>query len=87
MFLFFFFIGIAYRFLQNVFTPKIRKDAVAWLIYWLVFLGFLVYFREGVIALALKQHASWWLAIAALMLSRRRKSGIGMASAQAAPHV
>ena len=64
MFVWFFFLGAGYRFLDNLLRPAQRQDAIAWLIYWWVFFGFLVLFREGVLALALKQHASWWLAMA-----------------------
>lgn len=74
MFVWFFFLGAGYRFLHNLLRPAQRQDAIAWLIYWWVFFGFLVLFREGVLALALKQHASWWLAIALLMLTRRRRA-------------
>jgi len=75
MFLLFFFLGAAYRWLHNVFEPAERTDAVGWLFYWWVFFGFLVLFREGVIALVIKQHASWWLAIGLLMLTGRRLGG------------
>jgi hypothetical protein len=77
LFVMFCLLGVAYRWLHNVFKPANSKDAIAWLIYWWVFFGFFVVFREGVVALAIKQHASWWLAIILLMLSRRRASGLG----------
>ena len=73
MFLLFFLLGVAYRLLHNIFKPAVRTDAIAWLIYWWVFFGFLVLFREGVLALALKQHLSWWLAMGLLILTRRRQ--------------
>lgn len=77
MFLLFFVWGVAYRWLHNMFRPTERADALAWLIYWWVFCGFLVLFREGVLALVVKQHASWWLAIVLLMLTRRRPIRLG----------
>ena len=74
MFVLFFLSGAAYRLLHNVFKPAERKDAIAWLIYWWIFVGFLALFREGVLALALKQYASWWFATGLLLFTRQRQA-------------
>lgn len=74
MFVLFFLSGSAYRLLHNVFRPAERKDTIAWLIYWWIFVGFLALFREGVLALALKQYASWWFATGLLLFTRQRQA-------------
>jgi hypothetical protein len=67
MFVSFFFLGLFYKWLHIRFRPTERKDAVGWLIYWWVVLGFFVYFREGLLIFVLKEHLTWWSTIALLL--------------------
>jgi oligosaccharide repeat unit polymerase len=73
MFAAFFVLGLIYEWLHSRLKPSDPKDAVGWLIYWWVALGFFVYFRDGVLILVLKQQLTWWLVTAALLYYRARR--------------
>jgi hypothetical protein len=72
MFALFFVLGLFYKWIHIRFKPA-PKDAVGWLVYWWVVLGFFVYFREGVLVLMLKAQLTWWLTIALLLYYRRKR--------------
>ena len=67
MFALFFFLGFFYKWIHIRFKPAEPKDAVGWLVYWWLVLGFFVYFRDGVLILVLKQQLTWWVTIALLV--------------------
>jgi hypothetical protein len=62
----FFLLGRFYKWLHTRFKPAEPKDAVGWLVYWWVVLGFFVYFREGVLLFVIKMQLTWWVTIAML---------------------
>ncbi len=66
MFALFFLLGLFYKWIHNRFEPVSPKDAVGWLVYWWVVLGFFVYFRDGVLLFVIKQQLTWWVTIALL---------------------
>lgn len=70
----FFALGLIYKWIHVRFKPTAPGDAVRWLIYWWLVLGFFVYFREGILLFVFKQQLTWWLAIGLLVFfeSKRR---------------
>ena len=73
MFAIFFLLGLFYKWIHFRFKPADPKDAVGWLVYWWVVLGFFVYFREGALILVLKSQLTWWVIIALLVHSRANR--------------
>jgi hypothetical protein len=72
MFALFFALGIFYKWLHYRFRPADPSDAVGWLVYWWVVLGFFVYFREGMLLFVIKQQLTWWVTTAVLLHYRAR---------------
>lgn len=73
MFVLFFILGLFYKWIHTRFKPAASDDAVGWLVYWWVVLGFFVYFREGVLILVLKAQLTWWITILLLSYYRRKR--------------
>lgn len=67
----FFVLGLGCRWLHVKLKPAVSSDAVGWLVYWWIFFGSFVYFREGVAILVFKSHLTWWITIALLILIAR----------------
>jgi hypothetical protein len=67
----FFALGLGYRWLHIKLRPVVSSDAVGWLVYWWIFFGCLVYFREGVAILVIKSHLTWWITISLLLAVAR----------------
>jgi hypothetical protein len=76
MFICFFVLGLFYKWLDDRFKPAEPKDAVGWLIYWWIVLGFFVYFREGLLIFVLKEHLTWWITIALLLHYKGKQRAI-----------
>lgn len=68
----FFLLGLGYRWLDGKFRPNISCDTVGWLVYWWIFFGFFVYFREGVAILVIKSHLTWWITISLLLVAAKK---------------
>jgi len=73
MFVLFFVLGWFYKWVHIRFKPANPKDAVAWLIYWWVVLGFFVYFRDGSLLFVVKDQLTWWLITALLLYYRANR--------------
>lgn len=73
MFALFFALGMFYKWLHTRFRPADPSDAVGWLVYWWVVLGFFVYFREGMLIFVIKHQLTWWVTAAALLHYRSRQ--------------
>lgn len=72
MFAWFFVFGLLYKWMHARFMPAEPKDAVGWLIYWWLVLGFFAYFREGFLGFVLKDQLTWWITTA-LLFSYHKK--------------
>jgi hypothetical protein len=73
MFVLFFLFGRFYKWIHDRFKPAEPHDAVGWLVYWWIVLGFFVYFRDGVLIFVLKEQLTWWITIALLVHYRRKQ--------------
>ncbi|HXY09604.1 MAG TPA: hypothetical protein VEI52_17305 [Terriglobales bacterium] len=84
MFVLFFVLGLFYKWVHIRLKPDDCKDAVGWLIYWWVVIGFFVYFRDGFLIYVIKDQLTWWL-IAALLLYYRANRQAALARMGAKP--
>jgi hypothetical protein len=87
MFALFFVLGLFYKWIHTRFRPAASDDAVGWLVYWWVVLGFFVYFREGVLILLIKAQLTWWITIALLSYYRRKRQPSAPGLRNASGHV
>jgi hypothetical protein len=78
MFALFFVLGLFYKWVHLHFKPADPKDAVGWLIYWWVVLGFFVYFRDGSLLFVVKDQLTWWLITALLLYCRRNRRVVSL---------
>jgi len=69
----FFCLGMFYRWIHIRFKPTDPKDAVGWLIYWWLVLGFFIYLRDGLLIFVLKEQITWWILTALLLHHRVRR--------------
>jgi oligosaccharide repeat unit polymerase len=82
----FFVLGFGFQRLDEKLKPAVLHDSVGWLVYWWVFFGFFVYFREGAVIFVIKTHLTWWVTIALLFVVARKPRVVSAKIAFAARH-
>lgn len=80
----FFALGFGFQRLDEKLRPTVLHDSVGWLVYWWVFFGFFVYFREGAVIFVIKTHLTWWVTIVLLLVVARKPRVVSTKMALAA---